>query len=156
MTNTTTLHEFLAKGAEPESLKKLMRHLGMSEINDTPITLLQILDGNGFRDALWALSAIPAFKQVERQVMALWADKYEEDLGDYIFTLRQEKADQSEVDESVDAVKRFIWREVWTNAWDYDWDYEWATSNGSDWPKSVKEQEQQLRDALKGLEAYRD
>ena len=147
---TTTLSEFHNQGADPQSLSKLMSHLGKSEIDDMPISLLAILDSNGFRDALWALSAIQSFKQIERQIMALWAEEYAEDLGGHISTLRQEGAEQGQVDEAIQAIKLFIWREVWSKAWDFDWDHDWATSLGSEWPEMVVRQEQQLRDVLTG------
>jgi len=128
----------------------LMAYLGKTELDDDPITLLTILDSNGFRDALWALYAIPSFKQIHRQMMALWAEPYREDLGVYIETLKQQDADQDKADEALNTVRLFIYRKVWTNAWDFDWDYDWASSLEVQWPTLVNEQERQLRDTLKG------
>ena len=147
---TTTLSEFHFKGACEKSTSKLMAYLGKTELDDDPITLLTILDSNGFRDALWALYAIPSFRQIHRQMMALWAEQYSEDLGVHIETLKQQDADQDEADEALNTVRLFIYRKVWTNAWDLDWDYDWASSLEVEWPTLVNEQERQLRDALKG------
>ena len=148
--STTTLFEFRRKGAAEKSTFKLMSYLGKTEIDNDPITLLTILDSNGFRDTLWALYEIPSFKQIHRKMMALWAEPYSEDLGVHIETLKQQDADQDEADEALNTVRLFIYRKVWTNAWDFDWDYDWASSLEAEWPTLVNEQERQLRDALKG------
>ena len=61
MTNpTTTLAKIRSHGPCSEGWEKLLKTLGPNYGEDTPVTLLQILDSNGLKDALWALRACNA------------------------------------------------------------------------------------------------
>ena len=69
-TLTTTLRLLRQHDACTNRYPHLRSALGPHYSHDRPITLLQILDLNGLDDALWALRAVPAEQEQERDRFA--------------------------------------------------------------------------------------
>lgn len=55
--STTTLAEIRAEGPCEDGWVKLLSHLGKTKADDEPLSLLTVLESNGFDDALWCLRA---------------------------------------------------------------------------------------------------
>lgn len=74
---TTTLNKILEHdpcGQEKESgcgLGKLLSYLGKTETDDEPLSLLTILESNGFDDALWALRSTENYDR-EIRLFSAW------------------------------------------------------------------------------------
>lgn len=51
----TTLNAIRAHGPCKSGWRKLLCHLGKTEADDEPVSVLTILDSNGLDDALWCL-----------------------------------------------------------------------------------------------------
>ena len=54
--------------------RTLLKHLGKTEADDAPISLLTILESNGFDDALWCLRAVEGFER-EKRLFAVFCAK---------------------------------------------------------------------------------
>ncbi|MDP2322513.1 MAG: hypothetical protein Q8N51_00595 [Gammaproteobacteria bacterium] len=59
MTLTTTLNAIRKHGPCADGWQKLLTHLGKTQPDDEPVSLLTILDSNGLDDALWVLRCFP-------------------------------------------------------------------------------------------------
>ena len=67
----TTLNKIRSHGPCPDGWTKLLRHLGKTQADDEPVSLLTILDSNGLDDALWCLRAVDGHKR-EMRLYAVW------------------------------------------------------------------------------------
>jgi hypothetical protein len=54
----TTLNKIWAHSPCDDGWEKLIKYLGKSEPDDTPLSLLTVLESNGLDDTLWALRAV--------------------------------------------------------------------------------------------------
>ena len=70
----TTLNAIRAQGPCTEGWKKLLSHLGKTEADDEPLSLLTILDSNGLTDALWAFRAVKGYGR-EKRLYAVWCTR---------------------------------------------------------------------------------
>ena len=75
----TTLNAIRAQGPCTEGWKKLLSHLGKTEADDEPLSLLTILESNGLDDALWALRAVQGYDH-EKRLYAVWCARQVEHL----------------------------------------------------------------------------
>ena len=75
----TTLNAIRAQGPCTEGWKKLLSHLGKTEADDEPLSLLTILDSNDLDDALWALRAVQDYDR-EKRLYAVWCARQVEHL----------------------------------------------------------------------------
>ena len=67
----TTLNKIRAHGPCADGWTKLLRHLGKTQADDEPLSLLTILDSNGLNDALWCLRAVDGHQR-EMRLYAVW------------------------------------------------------------------------------------
>jgi hypothetical protein len=68
---TTTLNAIRAHSPCADGWKKLLSHLGKTQADDEPLSLLTILDSNGLDDALWCLRTMPEHSRHWR-LYAVW------------------------------------------------------------------------------------
>ena len=54
----TTLNKIREHSPCAEGWKKLLEHLGKTKADDDPLSIIEILDSNGFDDALWCLRTV--------------------------------------------------------------------------------------------------
>lgn len=62
----TTLNKIRAHGPCSDGWAKLLRHIGKTQADDEPVSLLTILDSNGLDDALWCLRAVDGHEREMR------------------------------------------------------------------------------------------
>ena len=67
----TTLNRIRAQGPCIDGWAKLLRHLGKTQADDAPVSLLTILESNGLNDALWCLRAVDGHER-EMRLYAVW------------------------------------------------------------------------------------
>jgi hypothetical protein len=67
----TTLHLIRAQSPCAEGWKKLLTHLGKTEVDDEPLALLTVLKSNGLDDALWTLRCVPNCDR-DARLFAVW------------------------------------------------------------------------------------
>lgn len=67
----TTLNKIRACGPCRGGWEKLLRYLGKTKADDEPISVLTILQANGFDDALWCLRAVEGHNR-EIRLYAVW------------------------------------------------------------------------------------
>ena len=68
---TTTLNKIKEHHPCTSGWKRLLKHLGKTEADDEPLSLLTILKSNGFDDALWCLRAVEGHES-EMRLFAVW------------------------------------------------------------------------------------
>lgn len=68
---TTTLAAI--RDADPcaNGWEKLLRHLGKTEADNEPLSIITVLDSNGLGDALWCLRAVTGHQR-EMRLYAVW------------------------------------------------------------------------------------
>jgi len=71
MTTYTTLNKIREHGPCADGWAKLLRHLGKTQADDEPLSLVTILDSNGPDDALWCLRACDGIDR-EARLYAVW------------------------------------------------------------------------------------
>ena len=67
----TTLNKIRAHGPCANGWKKLLAHLGKTEADDEPLSIITIIDSNGIDDALWCLRAVDGHDK-EIRLFAVW------------------------------------------------------------------------------------
>jgi len=67
----TTLNKIREKSPCTNGWKKLLAHLGKTQADDEPLSLITILDSNGLDDALWCLRAVEGSDK-EIRLYAVW------------------------------------------------------------------------------------
>ena len=67
----TTLNKIRAHSPCANGWAKLLRHLGKTQADDEPVSLLTILKSNGLDDALWCLRAADGHQR-EMRLYAVW------------------------------------------------------------------------------------
>jgi hypothetical protein len=67
----TTLNKIRAKSPCTDGWAKLLKHLGKTQADDEPLSLITILDSNGLDDALWCLRAVDG-RNREIRLYAVW------------------------------------------------------------------------------------
>ena len=67
----TTLNRIRAHSPCGEGWAKLLRHLGKTQADDEPVSLLTVLESNGLDDALWCLRAVDGHQR-EMRLYAVW------------------------------------------------------------------------------------
>ena len=66
----TTLNKIRERSPCTDGWETLLKHLGKTKPDDEPLSLLTILDSNGFDYALWCFRAVEGFKK-EKQLLAI-------------------------------------------------------------------------------------
>jgi Trp operon repressor len=67
----TTLNKIKEHNPCEDGWKKLLTFLNKTEADDEELSLLTILQSNGFNDALWALSAVEGHDKEIRLILRL-------------------------------------------------------------------------------------
>ena len=67
----TTLNKIREHSPCTDGWEKLLRTLGKTKADDEPLSLITILDSNGFDDALWCLRAVDGHEK-EMRLYAVW------------------------------------------------------------------------------------
>jgi hypothetical protein len=67
----TTLNQIRECNPCAEGWTKLLQHLNKTKADDEPLSLLTVLDSNGFDDALWCLRAVKGYDK-EKRLYAVW------------------------------------------------------------------------------------
>jgi hypothetical protein len=67
----TTLNAIREHGPCAEGWQKLLRHLGKTQADDEPLSIVTILDSNSLDDALWCLRAVSGHDR-EIRLYAVW------------------------------------------------------------------------------------
>ena len=67
----TTLNKIREHGPCADGWAKLLRHLGKTQADDEPVSLLTVLESNGLNDALWCLRAVDGHQR-EMRLYAVW------------------------------------------------------------------------------------
>ena len=67
----TTLNAIREHGPCEDGWRKLLSHLGKTKADDETLSIVTILDSNGFDDALWCLRAVEGNDR-EIRLMAVW------------------------------------------------------------------------------------
>ena len=67
----TTLNQIREKSPCAYGWKKLLAHLGKTKADDEPISIVTIIDSNGFSDALWCLNTVKNYDR-EIRLYAVW------------------------------------------------------------------------------------
>lgn len=67
----TTLNQIREHSPCAEGWTKLLRHLGKTQADDEPLSIITILDSNGLDDALWCLRAVKGYDR-EMRLYAVW------------------------------------------------------------------------------------
>lgn len=67
----TTLNKIRAHNPCVDGWAKLLRHLGKTQADDEPVSLLTVLESNGLDDALWCLRAVDGHER-EMRLYAVW------------------------------------------------------------------------------------
>jgi hypothetical protein len=69
--NNTTLNIIRSHSPCTEGWAKLLKHLGKTQGDDEPLSLLTVLDSNGLDDAVWCLRTEPTPERIQRFVLAV-------------------------------------------------------------------------------------
>ena len=67
----TTLNAIRACSPCPDGWKKLLQHLGKTEADDEPLSIVMVLDSNGLDDSFWCLRAVTG-QDREIRLFAVW------------------------------------------------------------------------------------
>ena len=67
----TTLNAIRAHSPCADGWRKLLAHLGKTEADDEPLSIVTILDSNGIDDAIWCLRAVTGHDR-EIRLYAVW------------------------------------------------------------------------------------
>ena len=129
----TTLNKIREKSPCTNGWKKLLAHLGKTQADDEPLSLITILDSNGLADALWCLRAVEGYDReirlytvwCARQVQHLMTDKRSLDALDVAERYANGLTTEYELDIARDAA-----RDV---AWDAQWDMQWEAACAAQW-----------------------
>ena len=132
----TTLNAIRKHEPCTEGWKKLLTHLGKTQADDEPLSLLTIIDSNGLDDALWCLRAVEGRdKEIRlfavwcaRQVQHLLKDQRSLDALDVAERYANGEATDAELKDAweaaVDAARATAWNAVraarsaaWSAAW---------------------------------------
>jgi hypothetical protein len=68
---TTTLNIIRRHSPCTEGCTKLLKHLGKTQGDDEPLSLLTVLDSNGLDDAIWCLRTEPTPERIQRFALAI-------------------------------------------------------------------------------------
>ena len=124
----TTLNKIREKSPCTNGWKKLLAHLGKTQADDEPLSLITILDSNGLADALWCLRAVEGYDReirlytvwCARQVQHLMTDKRSLDALDVAERYANGLPTEYELDIARDAAR--------DAAGAAQWDMQWATA----------------------------
>ena len=162
----TTLKAINKHDPYPDSWRKLLRHLGKTEADDEPLSIVTILDSNGLNDALWCLRAVEG-RDREIRLYAIWCARQVQHLmRDQRSLTALDVAERYANGEASDAELSAAWAAAWAAedaawgaegaAWAAAWaakDAAWAAEGaakdaawGAAWAAARKQQGDKLRE----------
>ena len=121
---TTTLAKIREHDPCADGWAKLLKHLGKTEADNEPLSLLTILESNGLDDALWALQAVEGKdKEIRlfavacaRDVQHLMTDQRSIDALNVAERYAQGEATDDEIAAARDAARAAVWDPTWSAA----------------------------------------
>ena len=168
----TTLNKIREHSPCTDGWEKLLKHLGKTQADDEPLSILTILDSNGLNDAIWCLRAVEGYdKEIRlfavwcaRQVQHLMTDKRSLDALDVAERYANGEATQDELvaagdaawvaarDAASDAARSAAWSAArdaaWSAAWSAARDAAWearSAARAAAWKAARAKQEAELR-----------
>jgi hypothetical protein len=145
----TTLNKIRACSPCKPGWETLLCSLNKTKADDEPVSIVQILDSNGFDDALWCLRAVEGRDReirhyavwCARQVEHLMTDQHSKDALDVAERFADGLATQEELgaarDAAGDAAKGAAWAVAWAAVWeaagDAAGDVAWAAARAAAW-----------------------
>jgi len=96
--STTTLNRIRAASPCRDGWAELLKHLGKTEADDEPLSLLTVLNSNGLDDALWVLSHAMPDDRLARHFQAWCADQV-------LHLFEAEYPDDSRVRDQIDMLR---------------------------------------------------
>ena len=163
----TTLNKIRDYSPCKDGWEKLLKHLGKTNADDEPLSLLTILDSNGLDDALWCLRAVEGYDKemrlyavcCARQVQHLMTDQRSLDALDVAEKYAHGQATDAELTEArnaaLNAARASAWEDAaWaasTAARSSASDAAWVTARAA-WDAARAAQETEFRRMLKGIE----
>ena len=130
MTTYTTLNKIRAHGPCADGWSKLLRHLGKTQADDEPLSLVTILDSNNLDDALWCLRACDGIDR-EARLYAVWCARQVQHLMTdprslAALDVAERHANGEATDEELaaawaaarGAARAAAWDAAWAAAWD--------------------------------------
>ena len=137
----TTLNKIRSHGPCSDGWTKLLRHLGKTQADDEPVSLLTILDSNGLDDALWCLRAVDGHER-EMRLYAVWCARQVQHLmTDPRSVAALDVAERHANGEATDEELAAAWAAAWDAARDAAWyaaraaawDAAWAAARDAAW-----------------------
>ena len=109
----TTLNKIRAHAPCADGWAKLLRHLGKTQADDEPVSLLTILDSNGLDDALWCLRAVDGHKK-EMRLYAVWCARQVQHLmNDPCALAALDVAERHATEQATDSELAVAWGAAW-------------------------------------------
>ena len=67
----TTLNKIRSHSPRADGWTKLLKHLGKTQADDEPLSIVTLLESNGFDDAIWCLRAVDGYDK-EIRLYGIW------------------------------------------------------------------------------------
>ena len=143
---TTTLKEIRRHRPCQPGWQRLLSHLGKTKPDDEPLSLITILESNGFGHAIWCLRALPESEHwrvrlftvaCANQVKHLMTDERS------LNALRVSKAYALGFASRIEFVtaSEEAWDGAWGAAWHASWVADWTANWTADWEAARSKQE---------------
>jgi hypothetical protein len=122
----TTLNAIREHGPCEGGWRKLLRHLGKTQPDDEPLSIVTVLDSNGLDDALWCLRAVTGHDR-EIRLYAVWCARQVQHLMTdprslAALDVAERHADKLATDEELAAARAAARDAAWDAARDAAWD----------------------------------
>ena len=122
MTTYTTLNKIREHSPCADGWSKLLRHLGKTQADDEPLSLVTILDSNGLDDTLWCLRSCDGIDR-EARLYAVWCARQVQHLmTDPRSLAALDVAERHANGEATDKELDAAWDVAGGAAWDAAWD----------------------------------
>ena len=141
----TTLNQIRKHSPCTDGWGKLLAHLGKTQADDEPLSIITILDSNGLDDALWALRAVEGHDR-EIRLYAVWCARQVQHL----------MTDQRSLD-ALDVAERFANGAATYEEREAAWEAAWAAraaaweAAGASREAAGASQENRLRELCAGI-----
>ena len=110
----TTLNKIREHNPCTDGWEKLLKHLGKTQADDEPLSILTILDSNGLNDALWCLRAVEGHDK-ELRLYAVWcARQVQHLLTDQRSLDALDVAERYANGQATDAELKAAWNAAWS------------------------------------------
>ncbi|MCX6499582.1 MAG: hypothetical protein NTU93_12410 [Arthrobacter sp.] len=145
----TTLNAIRAHSPCESGWKKLLHYLGKTVADDEPLSIVTILDSNGFHDALWCLRAVEGHDR-EIRLYAVWCARQVQHLmtdprSVAALDVAERNANGTATAEELAAVR--------SAAWSAAGDAAWAAAGAAAWDAAWDAQCAHLREVCAEIDA---